>query len=146
MNWARIFRLSLIAERDGQPPVVTLDDRYYQLYDEMTARFPGGPPSLAPAIHCVSPATCALARTCTSSGEGGSQQPGCRTSVRAGWGDDRRLEPNSPDRKITIVRAHRSALAGKARHPGYPLIRRIGVQTPLPPPLRIQSSTAGIAC
>jgi UTP--glucose-1-phosphate uridylyltransferase len=40
------FRLSLIAERDGQPPVVTLDDRYYQLYDEMTARFPGGPPSL----------------------------------------------------------------------------------------------------
>jgi UTP--glucose-1-phosphate uridylyltransferase len=26
--------------------VVALDDRYYQLYDEMVKRFPGGPPSL----------------------------------------------------------------------------------------------------
>ena len=33
-------------ERDGQPPVVALDDRYYQLYDEMATRFPFGAPSL----------------------------------------------------------------------------------------------------
>ena len=40
------FRLRLAPERDGQPPVVALDDRYYQLYDEMIARFPHGAPSL----------------------------------------------------------------------------------------------------
>ena len=40
------FRLRLVLERGGQPPVVTLDDRYYQLYDEMAVRFPFGPPSL----------------------------------------------------------------------------------------------------
>lgn len=40
------YRLCLVEERQGQPPVVALDDRYYQLYDEMVARFPGGPPSL----------------------------------------------------------------------------------------------------
>lgn len=40
------FRLRLVEERNGEPPVVTLDDRYYQLYDEMAARFPAGPPSL----------------------------------------------------------------------------------------------------
>ena len=40
------YRLSLVAERSEQPPVVALDDRYYQLYDAMAQRFPGGAPSL----------------------------------------------------------------------------------------------------
>jgi UTP--glucose-1-phosphate uridylyltransferase len=40
------FRLRLVPERGEQPPVVALDDRYYQLYGEMTKRFPYGAPSL----------------------------------------------------------------------------------------------------
>ncbi|MCB0059210.1 MAG: UTP--glucose-1-phosphate uridylyltransferase, partial [Caldilineaceae bacterium] len=40
------FGLQLAADRAGAPPVVTLDDRYYLLYDAMTARFPHGAPSL----------------------------------------------------------------------------------------------------
>ena len=40
------FGLQLAADRTGAPPVVTLDDRYYLLYDAMTARFPHGAPSL----------------------------------------------------------------------------------------------------
>ena len=40
------FGLQLAAERAGTPPVVTLDDRYYLLYDAMIERFPQGAPSL----------------------------------------------------------------------------------------------------
>lgn len=40
------YRLQLVPERKGIPPVVLLDDRYYQLYDQMSRRFPSGPPSL----------------------------------------------------------------------------------------------------
>jgi UTP--glucose-1-phosphate uridylyltransferase len=40
------YRLRLVAERAEQPPVVALDDRYYQLYDAMAERFPSGAPSL----------------------------------------------------------------------------------------------------
>jgi UTP--glucose-1-phosphate uridylyltransferase len=40
------YRLRLVAERGEEPPVVALDDRYYQLYDQMTRRFPYGAPSL----------------------------------------------------------------------------------------------------
>jgi len=43
------YRLALAAERGEQPPVVALDDRYYQLYDAMIQRFPHGAPSL---LHC----------------------------------------------------------------------------------------------
>ncbi|MFN8465744.1 MAG: UTP--glucose-1-phosphate uridylyltransferase [Caldilineaceae bacterium] len=34
------YRLALAPERAEEPPVVTLDDRYYQLYDAMIQRFP----------------------------------------------------------------------------------------------------------
>lgn len=40
------YRLALAPERGEQPPVVALDDRYYQLYDAMIQRFPHGAPSL----------------------------------------------------------------------------------------------------
>jgi UTP--glucose-1-phosphate uridylyltransferase len=40
------FRLRLVDERREQPPVVALDDRYYQLYNDMRQRFPHGAPSL----------------------------------------------------------------------------------------------------
>ena len=40
------YRLALAPEREDDPPVVTLDDRYYQLYDAMIQRFPWGAPSL----------------------------------------------------------------------------------------------------
>lgn len=40
------FTLTLADECNNSPPVVTLDDRYYQLYNDMRARFPAGPPSL----------------------------------------------------------------------------------------------------
>ena len=40
------FGLQLAADRAGTPPVVTLDDRYYLLYDAMIERFPHGAPSL----------------------------------------------------------------------------------------------------
>ncbi len=40
------YRLALAPERHAEPPVVVLDDRYYQLYDAMIQRFPGGAPSL----------------------------------------------------------------------------------------------------
>ena len=40
------FGLQQAAERAGTPPVVTLDDRYYLLYDAMIERFPQGAPSL----------------------------------------------------------------------------------------------------
>jgi UTP--glucose-1-phosphate uridylyltransferase len=40
------FRLRLVPARGEQPPVVALDDRYYQLYGAMTRRFPHGAPSL----------------------------------------------------------------------------------------------------
>jgi len=40
------YRLTLTPERAQQPPVVALDDRYYQLYDAMVQRFPHGAPSL----------------------------------------------------------------------------------------------------
>ena len=42
----RDYRLALASERGEQPPVVTLDDRYYQLYEAMIERFPHGAPSL----------------------------------------------------------------------------------------------------
>lgn len=40
------YRLALAPERGAEPPVVALDDRYYQLYDAMSQRFPHGAPSL----------------------------------------------------------------------------------------------------
>jgi len=40
------YGLHLATERGDSPPVVTLDDRYYQLYDDMIERFPHGAPSL----------------------------------------------------------------------------------------------------
>ncbi len=40
------YRLRLAVAQEGEPPVVTLDDRYYQLYDDMVQRFPQGAPSL----------------------------------------------------------------------------------------------------
>jgi UTP--glucose-1-phosphate uridylyltransferase len=40
------FRLRLVDEQREQPPVVALDDRYYQLYNDMRQRFPHGAPSL----------------------------------------------------------------------------------------------------
>jgi UTP--glucose-1-phosphate uridylyltransferase len=40
------FRLRLVDERGEQPPVVTLDDRFYQLHEAMSQRFPHGAPSL----------------------------------------------------------------------------------------------------
>jgi UTP--glucose-1-phosphate uridylyltransferase len=40
------YRLALAPERGDDPPVVALDDRYYQLYDAMIQRFPWGVPSL----------------------------------------------------------------------------------------------------
>ena len=40
------FALRLAPDRAGTPPVVALDDRYYQLYDDMIERFPHGAPSL----------------------------------------------------------------------------------------------------
>jgi UTP--glucose-1-phosphate uridylyltransferase len=43
------YRLVLAPERDEEPPVVALDDRFYQLYDAMIERFPHGAPSLR---HC----------------------------------------------------------------------------------------------
>ena len=43
------YGLHLSTERGDSPPVVTLDDRYYQLYDDMIERFPHGAPSLR---HC----------------------------------------------------------------------------------------------
>ena len=39
-------QLELAVERQGKPPVVLLDDRYYGLIDEMWRRFPHGAPSL----------------------------------------------------------------------------------------------------
>lgn len=45
------YTLSLASECNGTPPVVTLDDRYYLLYDAMKARFPAGAPSLR---RCIS--------------------------------------------------------------------------------------------
>lgn len=45
------YTLSLAPECNGTPPVVTLDDRYYLLYDAMKARFPAGAPSLR---RCIS--------------------------------------------------------------------------------------------
>jgi len=41
------FTLRLADERNGAPPVVLLDDRFYTLQSEMAARFPHGAPSLA---------------------------------------------------------------------------------------------------
>ncbi|MBW7882425.1 MAG: UTP--glucose-1-phosphate uridylyltransferase [Caldilineaceae bacterium] len=43
------YTLTLAEERQGRPPVVLLDDRYYQLIDAMQERFPHGAPSLR---HC----------------------------------------------------------------------------------------------
>jgi UTP--glucose-1-phosphate uridylyltransferase len=40
------FTLTLANECSDTPPVVTLDDRFYQLYAAMNARFPAGAPSL----------------------------------------------------------------------------------------------------
>jgi len=40
------FALRLAPERADAPPVVALDDRFYQLYDDMIGRFPHGAPSL----------------------------------------------------------------------------------------------------
>ena len=40
------YGLHLATELGDSPPVVTLDDRYYQLYDDMIERFPHGAPSL----------------------------------------------------------------------------------------------------
>jgi UTP--glucose-1-phosphate uridylyltransferase len=45
------YRLVLRAERNGVPPVVTLDDRYYGLIDDLRLRFAHGAPSL---LHCTS--------------------------------------------------------------------------------------------
>jgi UTP--glucose-1-phosphate uridylyltransferase len=39
-------RVELAPERDGNPPVVDLDDDYYKLLRDFDARFPGGAPSL----------------------------------------------------------------------------------------------------
>lgn len=41
------YSLRLAAARQGVPPVVLLDDRYYQLFADMRRRFPRGAPSLA---------------------------------------------------------------------------------------------------
>jgi len=41
------FTLQLVAERKGEPPVVLLDDKYYQLITDLNERFPSGAPSLA---------------------------------------------------------------------------------------------------
>ncbi|MFO7632127.1 MAG: UTP--glucose-1-phosphate uridylyltransferase [Caldilinea sp.] len=40
------YTLALAHECGGTPPVVTLDDRYYMIYDAMQARFAAGAPSL----------------------------------------------------------------------------------------------------
>jgi UTP--glucose-1-phosphate uridylyltransferase len=40
------WRIVLDPIRADLPPAVTLDDRYYAMIDEMTARFPAGAPSL----------------------------------------------------------------------------------------------------
>ena len=40
------FTLTLANECSDIPPVVTLDDRFYQLHSAMRARFPAGAPSL----------------------------------------------------------------------------------------------------
>ncbi len=45
------FRVELDPRRAGEPPVVTLDARYYELIEEMQMRFPYGAPSL---LHCNS--------------------------------------------------------------------------------------------
>ncbi|MEJ5249407.1 MAG: UTP--glucose-1-phosphate uridylyltransferase [Caldilinea sp.] len=45
------YTLSLAPECNGTPPVATLDDRYYLLYEAMKARFPAGAPSLR---RCIS--------------------------------------------------------------------------------------------
>jgi UTP--glucose-1-phosphate uridylyltransferase len=45
------YRLTLVPERGEEPPVVALDDLYYQLYEDMAKRFPHGAPSLR---HCGS--------------------------------------------------------------------------------------------
>lgn len=41
------YGLRLVDGRNGAPPVVLLDDRYYQLFADMRRRFPHGAPSLA---------------------------------------------------------------------------------------------------
>jgi UTP--glucose-1-phosphate uridylyltransferase len=40
------WRVVLDPRREGEPPVVDLDPRYYRLIDDFEARFPFGPPSL----------------------------------------------------------------------------------------------------
>ncbi|MCK6509977.1 UTP--glucose-1-phosphate uridylyltransferase [Myxococcota bacterium] len=43
-------RIALHPKREGIPPVVSLDNRYYRLVDDLDQRFPQGPPSL---LHCT---------------------------------------------------------------------------------------------
>ena len=50
--WSDAYRLNseyslTLAEGRVSPPLVSLDDRYYQLFDDLCARFPHGAPSLA---------------------------------------------------------------------------------------------------
>jgi UTP--glucose-1-phosphate uridylyltransferase len=40
------YHVALDPQRQGEPPVVRLDDRFYGLIDDMQARFPAGAPSL----------------------------------------------------------------------------------------------------
>jgi UTP--glucose-1-phosphate uridylyltransferase len=52
--WSDVYRLTgdyhlELADPQRQPPLVHLDDRYYQLIDDLTARFPHGAPSLVQA-------------------------------------------------------------------------------------------------
>lgn len=44
-------RVSLVARREGKPPTIRLDSRFYKLWPEFSARFPAGAPSL---IECDS--------------------------------------------------------------------------------------------
>jgi UTP--glucose-1-phosphate uridylyltransferase len=52
--WSDVYRLTdeyhlELADPERNPPLVNLDDRFYQLFDDLTARFPHGAPSLVQA-------------------------------------------------------------------------------------------------
>jgi UTP--glucose-1-phosphate uridylyltransferase len=52
--WSDVYQLTddyhlQLAPELAQPPLVSLDDRYYQLIDDLKERFPHGAPSL---LHC----------------------------------------------------------------------------------------------